>query len=136
MESTFSETRFCEYRYRWMRVFIFMHQPLYLLYQKRASEDSNEAIDYQQSILDLQDPEQCLKLCFMYEVSQIVTRTEKHCQDQNYLPPDRKQKMELLMSQLRSAQSSFASNQIPETIDVTAPEQSIGKWQAWIKKWD
>ena len=65
--------------------------------------DNNEAVDYQEKLSTIQDPENLLKLIFMYELSHIVMRTQKQSQDQQSLPPDRKQKVEQLISQLRAS---------------------------------
>lgn len=129
---SFSDTRFAEYRLCTYKVFLDMHHPLYRLYQELASSDSPEAPDYQERVLNLQDPEKCLKFAFLYDISNILTRTQKHCQDQNSLPPERKQKIELLISCLRAAHSSFSASQIPETISISVPVKSdIGTWPAW-----
>ena len=71
---------------------------------------------------------------FLYEISQIITRTQKHCQDQESLPPERKVKIEQLISSLQSAQASFSNNQCPISFEVHAPESSrnkLPKWPAW-----
>ena len=85
-------------------------------------------------VLQLQNPSEIIKLIFLYEISHIVTRTQKQCQDQESLPPERKVKIEQLLSSLRSAQASFSNNQCPATYDVQAPESSrktLPKWPAW-----
>ena len=89
----YSDTRFCEFRYRTYNVMINMHKPMYLLYQQLASSDSEEAVDFQQKVLQFQNPIEIIKLLFLYEISHIITRTQKHCQDQDYLPPERKGKI-------------------------------------------
>ena len=60
----YSDTRFGEYRYRTYSVMISMHKPLYLMYQQLASADSTNACDYQQKILQLQNPTEIIKLLF------------------------------------------------------------------------
>ena len=129
---SYQDTRFAEYRHRTYKVFIHMHLPLYRLSQKKASSDTPEALDSQERVLGFQNPEACLKLVFMYEISQLLTRTQKHCQDQNLLPPERKQKIEAFVANLRAAHSSFLSTEIPETLEVRAPQNSEMKpWSTW-----
>ena len=68
---------------------------------------------------------------------QIITRTQKHCQDQTSLPPERKIKIEQLISSLQSAQVSFSNNQCPVSFEVQAPNapessrKKLPKWPAW-----
>ena len=126
----YSDTRFTEYRFRTYKVIILMWLALYLYYQRLASSDTNEAVDFQEKLKWLQDPEVALKLCFMYDLSNIITRCEKQCQDQKLLPAERKQKVELFISQLRAAHSAFATNQIPESFDVDGGN-ALPKWKAW-----
>lgn len=129
---SFSDTRFAEYRHRTYKVFLEMHQALYQLYQQLASADTPEAPNHQERVLHFQNPETCLKLAFMYDLSQLLTRTQKHCQDQKLLPPERKQRIETLISNFRAAHSSFLANEIPETLMVTAPKDSnLNPWVAW-----
>ena len=74
----YSDTRFCEYRYRTYNVMINMHKPMYLMYQQLASADSTDAVDFQQQVLQFQNPIEIIKLLFLYEISHIITRTEKY----------------------------------------------------------
>ena len=72
-----------------------------------------------------------MQLVFMYEISQIITKTEKDCQTTDMFPPERKRRMELLRSRLQNAHNSFKDGKIPDSFDIIQSRGPGSVWKAW-----
>ena len=73
--SLLSYTRFAQYPHRSYEKILKLYMPYYKLLQKRASSDTNEALDAQCVLCKIQHPQFVLRLYFLEEVFKIITVT-------------------------------------------------------------
>ena len=93
--------------------------------QEEASGDTNEAVEVQQWMQRIQDPEKVLDLLFMEQLSLLVTHSQQHCQENDHLPMTRKNEIQQLIKRLENASRSLGGHQLPEPDKIVWVEKVI-----------